>query len=130
MGSAAQSAPTILVVEDNPANQMLIQYTLELAGYHVNVASSASEALISIQDDRPDLVLMDIQLPGQDGLSLTKQLKADATFKSIPVVALSARAMAGDRDLSLAAGCVGHIAKPIDTRTIAQEVAEFMTPRR
>jgi len=130
MSSAANPAPTILVVEDNPANQMLIQYTLELAGYHVNVASSASEALISIQEDRPDLVLMDIQLPGQDGLSLTKQLKADAMFKSIPVVALSARAMAGDRDLSLAAGCVGHIAKPIDTRTIAQEVGGFMTPWR
>jgi len=130
VSSAANSAPTILVVEDNPANQMLIQYTLELAGYHVNVASSASEALISIQEDRPDLVLMDIQLPGQDGLSLTKQLKADAMFKSIPVVALSARAMAGDRDLSLAAGCVGHIAKPIDTRTIAHEVGGFMTPWR
>jgi len=130
MSSATQSPPTILVVEDNLANQLLIQFTLELAGYHVNVASSASEALASIRENRPDLVLMDIQLPGQDGLSLTKQLKADAMFKTIPVVALSARAMAGDRDLSLAAGCAGHIAKPINTRTIAKEVGEFITPRQ
>ena len=122
------SGRTILVVEDNQANQLLIQYTLELAGHRVNVAGSASEALNSIQTDRPDLILMDIQLPGEDGLSFTRQLKSDVAFKNIPVVALSARAMAGDRELSLAAGCAGHIPKPIDTRTIAEEVGRFLWP--
>jgi CheY-like chemotaxis protein len=126
VNGAPPSGVTILVVEDNAANQMLIQYTLAAAGHRVNVAGSADEALASIQRDRPDLILMDIQLPGVDGLSLTRQLKADEALRSIPVVALSARAMTGDRELSLAAGCAGHIAKPIDTRTIANEVAQYI----
>src|SRR3979411_816475 len=102
-----------LVVEDNPANQMLIEAVLHDHGYVVNLARSAPEALASIQADRPDLVLMDIQLPGQDGLSLTRQLKADPAVSAIPVVALTALAMGGDRELSLAAGCSGYISKPI-----------------
>jgi CheY-like chemotaxis protein len=118
----------ILVVEDNPANQMLIQFTLESGGYHVDVAGSAPEALASIKRRRPDLILMDIQLPGQDGLSLTRQLKADPAVSAIPVVALTALAMGGDRELSLAAGCSGYISKPIDTRTIIAEVAHYLSP--
>jgi CheY-like chemotaxis protein len=118
----------ILVVEDNPANQILIQFTLEASGYHVDVAGSAQEALVSIERRQPDLILMDIQLPGQDGLSLTRQLKADPAVKAIPVVALTARAMVGDRELCLAAGCAGYISKPIDTRAIADEIARFLSP--
>jgi two-component system, cell cycle response regulator DivK len=116
----------ILVVEDNPANQMLIQFTLESSGYHVEVAGAAREALAIIGHGMPDLVLMDIQVPGQDGLSLTRQLKADPAMKAIPVVALTARAMIGDRELCLDAGCCGYISKPIDTRTIVNEVANFL----
>jgi CheY-like chemotaxis protein len=116
----------ILVVEDNAANQMLIQFTLESSGYQAAVAGSAKEAIVSIQQRRPDLILMDIQLPGMDGLTLTKQLKADPATKAIPVVALTARAMAGDRELTLAAGCVGYISKPIDTRTIGDVIAGFL----
>jgi two-component system, cell cycle response regulator DivK len=117
----------ILVVEDNPANQMLIQFTLESSGYHVEVAGAAREALAIIDHGMPDLILMDIQLPGQDGLSLTRQLKADPAMKAIPVVALTARAMIGDRELCLEAGCSGYISKPIDTRTIVDEVAKFLS---
>jgi CheY-like chemotaxis protein len=120
----------ILVVEDNPANQMLIKFTLEGGGYQVDVAGSAHEALVSIQRRQPDLILMDIQLPGQDGLSFTRQLKADPALKAIPVVALTARAMVGDQELCLAAGCSGYISKPIDTRAIADEVAHFLSPAK
>jgi CheY-like chemotaxis protein len=116
----------ILVVEDNPANQLLIQFTLEASGYEVDVAGSAREALVSIERRQPDLILMDIQLPGQDGLSLTRQLKTDPAVRAIPVVALTARAMVGDRELILAAGCSGYISKPIDTRTIIDEIDRFL----
>jgi two-component system, cell cycle response regulator DivK len=105
---------------------VLIQFTLEAGGYRVDIAGTAREALETIGRHRPELILMDIQLPGQDGLSLTRQLKADPALSAIPVVALTARAMAGDRELSLAAGCAGYISKPIDTRTIGDEVDRFL----
>ena len=127
MSGKPSSGAVILVVEDNPANQMLIQFTLESSGYRVDVAGSARAALESIERSRPDLILMDLQLPGQDGLSLTRQLKADPAVNAIPVVALTARAMVGDRELSLAAGCSGYISKPIDTRTIAHEVNRYLS---
>ena len=127
MSSEPSPRAFILVVEDNPANQLLIQFTLECSGYQVEVAGSAREALASIARRWPDLILMDMQLPGQDGLSLTRQLKADPAVKAIPVVALTARAMAGDRELALAAGCSGYISKPIDTRTIADEVDRYLS---
>ena len=126
MSGEASPRAVILVVEDNPANQLLIQFTLESSGYQVELAGSALEALARIELHRPGLILMDIQLPGRDGLSLTRQLKADPQLEAIPVVALTARAMAGDRDLILAAGCSGYISKPIDTRTIVDEIDHFL----
>lgn len=116
----------ILVVEDNEANRMLIQVVLEGLGYVVRLASSATEALASIGLQRPDLILMDIQLPGQDGLELTRRLKADPQVASIPVIALTAHAMASDRQLCLDAGCIGYIAKPIDTRSLGAQIHEFL----
>jgi CheY-like chemotaxis protein len=116
----------ILVVEDNPDNQMLIRFTLEAHGYCVDIAGSATEVIASLEQRLPNLILMDIQLPGQDGLSLTRQLKANPALTAIPVVALTARAMAGDRELSLAAGCSGYITKPINTRTIVGEIERFL----
>jgi two-component system cell cycle response regulator DivK len=130
MSSEAGTRPLILVVEDNPASQMLIEAVLAGEGYLVHLASSASEALASIELDRPDLILMDIQLPGQDGLSLARQLKGDPAHASIPVVALTAHAMSSDRQLSLGAGCIGHITKPFDTRLLAQQVREFLLAGR
>ena len=116
----------ILVVEDNEANQALVQAVLELEGYRVELAASALEALDHLRDRAPDLILMDVQLPGQDGLSLTRLLKADPATNAIPVVALTAHAMTGDRELALRAGCVGYIAKPIDTRTFGAEVRRYL----
>jgi two-component system, cell cycle response regulator DivK len=116
----------ILVVEDNEANQMLTRVVLELEGHRVLVASSGSEAMAVVQDEPPDLILMDVQLPGEDGLSITRALKASAATAEIPVVALTAHAMSGDRELALHAGCAGYIAKPIDTRTFGETVLQYM----
>jgi two-component system, cell cycle response regulator DivK len=118
----------ILVVEDNEANQMLTRAVLELEGFEVEVAGSAPEALEQIRQRRPDMILMDVQLPGQDGLSLTRQLKRDPAYATIPVVALTAHAMQGDREIAMGAGCVGYIAKPIDTRTFGAAVSRLLGP--
>lgn len=116
----------ILVVEDNETNQILVRAVLELDGYRVEVAGSAGEAWKAVRDLAPDLILMDVQLPGQDGLSLTRELKADPATAAIPVVALTAHAMSGDRELALQAGCQGYIAKPIDTRSFTAQVREYL----
>ena len=126
MNDEADKPALILVVEDNPANQMLIEAVLTGAGYTTAVVGSAPEALESIGDRRPDLILMDIQLPGMDGLSLTRRLKADPGTASIPVVSLTAHALASDQQLSLDAGCVGYITKPFDTRLLPDQVAGFL----
>jgi len=105
---------------------MLVEAVLQGSGYLVHLAASATEALDSIEAVRPDLILMDIQLPGQDGLSLTRQLKADPAYASIPVIAVTAHAMASDRQLSLDAGCVEHITKPYDTQLLADQIASFL----
>lgn len=116
----------ILVVEDNPANQLLAETVLDREGFVVDVAGTAVEALRHITANVPDLILMDISLPGQDGLSLTRELKADPATSRIPVVALTAHAMVGDREAALAAGCTGHITKPIDVDKFPDEVRAFL----
>ena len=116
----------ILVVEDNEANQLLARAVLELEGYEVRVAGSGPEAFDVLRECTPDLILMDVQLPGQDGLSLTRELKAEPATAAIPVVALTAHAMTGDRQLAIGAGCVGYISKPIDTRTFGSQVRQFL----
>ena len=120
------STPAILVVDDNPANQFLTASVLEREGFTVDLAGTASEAREKLALRLPALILMDIQLPGQDGLSLTRQLKADSATAGIPIIALTAHAMNGDRELALDAGCVGYIAKPIDTRTFVGQVRQFL----
>jgi two-component system, cell cycle response regulator DivK len=124
--SPAGRQEVILVVEDNVANQLLVDAMLLGRGYDVRFASSASDAVASIQLVPPDLILMDISLPGQDGLSLTRQLKADPATASIRIVALTAHAMLGDRKLSLDAGCIGHITKPFDTKALREQIAGFL----
>jgi CheY-like chemotaxis protein len=116
----------ILVVEDNEANQLLASSILEREGYQVDLAASSEEAHARLGDGHPDLILMDIQLPGEDGLSLTQRLKSDPATARIPIVALTALAMAGDRERSLAAGCDGYISKPINTRTFAEDVGKYL----
>ena len=119
---------TILVIEDNEANQLLARAVLEMEGFRVEIAGSAPEAQEVLRGLTPDVILMDVQLPGEDGLSLTRRLKADPRTTSIPVVALTAHAMLGDRELALQAGCAGYIAKPINTRTFGFEVRQYVAP--
>ena len=121
--------PLVLVVEDNDANQLLARSVLEREGYRVEVAGAAEEALEKMAERLPNLILMDVQLPGQDGLSLTRALKADPTTANIPVIALTAHAMTGDREETIAAGCAGYIAKPIDTRTLGKQIREILAPQ-
>jgi two-component system cell cycle response regulator DivK len=106
--------PNILVVEDNPTNMKLSTFLLESAEYHVIGATSAEAGLALARECRPDLILMDIQLPGMDGLQATAILKTDEATRHIPVIALTALAMKGDEERILAAGCDGYIAKPLD----------------
>ena len=120
----------ILVVNDNDAGLLLACAVLQLDGFRVDSAGSAEEVLQRLKARRPDLILMDVQLPGQDGLSLTRQLKADPTTTAIPIVALTAHAMAGDQEQALAAGCSGYISKPIDTRTFGAQVSAFLPAER
>src|SRR6266852_806445 len=121
-----RSPVVILVVEDNEANQLLARAVLELEGFEVHIAGSVPEALDSLREVTPNLILMDVQLPGEDGLSLTRRLKADPATSAIPIVALTAHAMTGDREVALSAGCSGYIAKPIDTRTFGLQVTQFL----
>jgi CheY-like chemotaxis protein len=113
----------ILVVDDNPVNAKLVAYLLKARGYEIRTAASAKEALQVLESFRPQLILMDLQLPGMDGLTLTRQLKADPVTRDIIVVALTAYAMKGDEEKAREAGCDGYITKPIDTRTLPAVVA-------
>jgi two-component system cell cycle response regulator DivK len=103
----------VLVVEDNPANMTLATFLLQSAGHTVLGARDAETGLALARVEQPDLVLMDIQLPGMDGLEATALLKADPSTRAIPVIALTALAMKGDEQRILAAGCDGYIAKPL-----------------
>jgi len=119
---------TILIVEDNEANRLLASAVLERDGFSVVMAGNSEEALQMLAAKTPDLILMDVQMPGVDGLSLTRTLKRDERMAGIPVVALTALAMLGDRERTLEAGCAGYISKPIDTRTFAAEVRKYLPP--
>jgi len=118
----------ILVVDDNPVNLKLAQMTLRLAGYEVGGATDGTEAMAATADFRPDLILMDIQLPGMDGLEVTRRLKGDPHTSSTRIIALTAYAMKGDEARALAAGCDGYLTKPIDTRTLPDVVAGYLAP--
>lgn len=118
---------TILLVEDHPMNRKLVRDIL-LFQFEVEEAVSAEAALDLLQSQRPDLILMDIQLPGMDGLTLTRQLKSDPQTTDIPIVALSAHAMARDIALAREAGCVDYITKPItdDPFTFLERIAQSL----
>lgn len=118
--------PSILVVDDNIDNLTLTQILLEGEGFEVCLAEDAEMALRVLQSCRPRLILMDIQLPGMDGLELTHRLRQDSSLRGVIIVALSAYAMKGDEDNARAVGCDGYIAKPIDTRTFAGIVRGYL----
>jgi two-component system, cell cycle response regulator DivK len=117
---------TVLVIEDNPINMKLAIFLLESAGRTVLTATDAECGLTLARSRQPDLILMDIQLPGMDGLEATAVLKGDATTRDIPVIALTALAMKGDEERIRAAGCDSYIAKPIDYRTFLTTVAAHL----
>jgi CheY-like chemotaxis protein len=116
----------ILVVDDNPINLKVIRLMLEAEGYDVRTAIDAEEVLALLQSFRPRLILMDIQLPGMDGLELTRRLKADPSMRGTTILAITAYAMKGDEQKALAAGCDGYVAKPIDTRSLPAVVAAHL----
>ena len=117
----------ILVVDDNPRNLKLAFDVLEDAGYEVVEAADAEKAQIMIDRNLPDLILMDIALPGMDGLTLTRKIKANERTKHIRIIALTAFAMKGDDRKALAAGCDGYITKPIDIHQLPVQVTEILT---
>jgi two-component system cell cycle response regulator DivK len=116
----------ILIVDDNESNLRLMQAILDGEGYPVKSAMDAEEALGLLQSWHPDLILMDIQLPGIDGLELTRRLKRDPRFSGIVILALTAYAMKGDEDKARDAGCDGYITKPIDTRRLPILIEEHL----
>ena len=116
----------ILVVDDNLTNLKLACDLLEMEGFHVERATDAPHARQVINSTQVDLILMDIELPGTDGLTLTRMLKADVATRHIPVVALTAFAMKGDDQKAFQAGCTGYIPKPIDTRKFGAQVTDFL----
>lgn len=118
----------ILVVDDNPTNLKLISDVLEFEGHEILKAVDAEEAQVVLATTLPDLILMDIALPGMDGLTLTRLLKADPRTRHIPVFALTAFAMKGDDQKARDAGCDGYITKPIDTRKLPEQMAEILQP--
>ena len=120
--------PTILVVEDNPMNLELVRDVLTSASMRVVEAHTAQEGLAAASEIKPDLILLDIRLPGMDGYALLERLKANSLTASIPVVALTAQAMVGDREQALAAGFNDYISKPIDTRNLAAQVRRLLDP--
>ena len=116
----------VLVVEDNPANMTLATFLLKSAGHTVLSATDAESGLTLARSDQPDLILMDIQLPGMDGLQATALLKADASTRAIPVIALTALAMKGDEERIRAAGCDGYIAKPLAYREFLATISNLL----
>lgn len=116
----------ILIVDDNPDNLKLVVFLLKKHGFAVRTASDAEAALVSIGEQRPRLILMDVQLPGMDGLELTTRLKANPETRGIVILAVTAYAMKADEARAIAAGCDGYLAKPINTRTLPGTVAEYL----
>jgi len=116
----------ILVVEDNPDNRILITDVLSSLSYEVLVAVDGEEGVEKAEAEVPDLILMDLSLPRMDGWTATGHIKANDALKHIPVIALTAHAMVGDRERALEAGCDDYISKPIDLRELAGKLAEYL----
>lgn len=116
----------VLVIEDNPVNLELVVALLEAEGYQVLTAGSADEGMQGAILARPDLILMDVQLPGRTGYEATRQLKSHPATATIPVVALTAQAMKGDREKAMEAGCDDYCAKPLDTQAFRTILHRFL----
>jgi two-component system, cell cycle response regulator DivK len=120
----------VLIVEDNPANMALATFLVQSAGHTVISATDAEAGLTLARTEHPDLILMDIQLPGMDGLEATQQLKRDDATRAIPVIALTALAMKGDEERIRAAGCDGYIGKPLAYRDLLAIISAHLSAAR
>jgi len=120
------SIKKILVIEDNALNMKLVVTLLKFSKYQVIEARDAEDGLKLAQINRPNLILMDIHLPGMDGLHATQVIKGDAELKDVPVVALTSYVMEGDKEKIIAAGCDGYISKPIDTRKFLETISVYL----
>ncbi len=120
------SMDTVLVIEDNKDNLRILTYALERAGYTVIAAESGEEGFLLALKERPLFILMDINLPGMDGLETTKRIRSSGANGSMPIIAITSYAMSGDRERILAAGCNGYIEKPIDPITIVAQLHKLL----
>ncbi|MCF6155183.1 MAG: response regulator [Candidatus Brocadia sp.] len=120
------SGKNVMVVEDNEKNRKLMRVVLKAKGYNVIEAITGEEALAILKNQKPDIILMDIQLPGIDGLTLVKQIKADAITKDIPIIAVTAYAMKGDEQKILDTGCNAYVSKPINTQELPLIIEKYI----
>lgn len=120
---------TILIIEDNEQNMYLTTFLLEKHGFVINQARSGPAGIDAARNEPPDLILLDIQLPGMDGYQVAGTLKQDPKLHTIPIVAVTSYAMAGDREKILAAGCNGYIEKPIDPYKFVNQISQFLPTR-
>jgi two-component system cell cycle response regulator DivK len=127
--SLPNSKATILYVEDNPDNRTLVRRILAAEDYSLLEAVNAVDALKILQRERPDLILMDINMPDMDGYTLTAKIRAMPGFERIPILALTANVMRGDKEKTLEAGCDGYIQKPLDIDQLIREVEKFLLRR-
>jgi len=120
----------VLIVEDNPLNMRLIEMILKSKNYTLLKATDGQEALDIATREHPDLILMDIRLPTVSGLEVARRLKENQAFSHIPIIALTAHAMKGDREKAIEAGCDSYLPKPIDTRQLPRLVTAMLSPRQ
>lgn len=130
MRGAPEAPKRILVVDDNLVNLKLASELMECEGYLVDRATNADGAMDAIARNRPDLILMDLALPGMDGLDLTRHIRSQEATRGVLVVALTAFAMKRDEERAMEAGCDAYIVKPIDTRKLPAQLADLLRPRQ
>ena len=119
-------AKSILIVEDNQTNAQLLKDVLVIKCYEVNIVTNGDDALASIEKSKPDLVLMDVQLPGMDGYEITRIMRKNPQTKELPIIAVTAYALKGDREKAMEAGCDGYMSKPINTRELPKMVEKLI----
>lgn len=130
MDGPMETIKTVLYIEDSVDNRTLVRRVLQSEGFQVIEAENAARAMQVLEKHHPDLILMDINLPEVDGYSLTTHLKLRPELKAVPIIALTANVMRGDRERSLEAGCDGYIQKPIDVDTLAGQVDQYIIRSR
>lgn len=127
--AAPENKGTILYVEDNPDNRLLVKRILLSEDYSLLEAMDATEALDVLKSTRPDLILMDINMPDMDGYTLTAKIKSLPGFEGVPILAVTANVMRGDKEKTLEAGCDGYIQKPLDIDQLTREIEKFISRR-